>query len=303
MIIFFIIILLIALILFWEIFVVKSVTQMVKPKINTDLEGIERAKKIGVWDFYESLPKEEFWVQSFDNYELYCVFSRQKDFEKNKKIVVISHGHRGMRYMSIKYANMYWNLGYSVLIYDLRGHGMDEPFIVSMGQYESQDLVFLVESLKKRFGPDVEIGLHGESMGAATSILALGKLNFGEVKFCVADCPYSSSRDFINDMLKKKLHMPKVMYHLINLYSKYKYGIDYEKSNVTAVIKETSVPIMLIHGEKDKLISCNHSKKLYDNAKTEKKVLKIVPGAGHAMAMTTAPEDYNGGIKAFLESL
>lgn len=303
MIIVLLIILCVVLFLLWNLFVTKSVSNMVKPKIHTDLEGIERAKKIGVWDFYESLPKEEFWVKSFDGYELYCVFSRQKDFEKNKKIVVISHGHRGMRYMSVKYANMYWRLGYSVLVYDLRGHGMDEPFVVSMGQYESKDLVSLVESLKTRFGQDVEIGLHGESMGAATSILALGELNLGEVKFCVADCPYSSSKDFINDMIEKKMHVPKALYYLINLYSKSKYGIDYEKSNCTAVIKESAVPIMFIHGEKDKLISCDHSRKLYENAKSEKKVLKIVPGAGHAMALTSAPQDYEDAVKDFLQGL
>ena len=44
-----------------------------------------------------------------------------------KKVVIISHGHGDNKYTGIRFLQVFRDLGYTTVIYDLRGHGHNEP--------------------------------------------------------------------------------------------------------------------------------------------------------------------------------
>ncbi|MGQ0453143.1 alpha/beta hydrolase, partial [Bacillus sp. SS-TM] len=94
---------------------------------------------------------------------------------------------------SVKYANLFLKRGYNVLIYDHRRHGKTGGKTTSYGYYEKHDLKSVVDWLKNRFGTNITLGIHGESMGAATLLQYAGLVEDG-ADFYIADCPRKSEK-------------------------------------------------------------------------------------------------------------
>ena len=67
----------------------------------------------------------------------------------------------------------------------------------SYGYYEKHDLKSVVDWLKSRFGTNITLGIHGESMGAATLLQYAGLVEDG-ADFYIADCPFLISTDNYN---------------------------------------------------------------------------------------------------------
>ena len=72
-----------------------------------------------------------------------------------------------------KWAHRYAQLGFTVLLPAQRAHELSEGRYVGMGLLESDDLLGWV-SLITAADPDARILLHGNSMGAATVMMAAG---------------------------------------------------------------------------------------------------------------------------------
>src|SRR5699024_12441800 len=83
------------------------------------------------------------------------------------KVVVVCHGVTENKVSSIKYLNMFVELGYNCVIYDARRHGNTGGIHSTYGFYEKYDLETVVDYLHEHYGEDIEFGIHGESMGAA----------------------------------------------------------------------------------------------------------------------------------------
>ena len=64
-------------------------------------------------------------------------------------------------------------------------------------------------------------------------------------------------------------------------------------------MKKSAVPTLIIHGDKDRMISVDMAHALYEAAAPEKELL-IVEGAGHAQTQDKDPEGYYGAVFGFL---
>ena len=68
--------------------------------------------------WYDDLKKENYLYTSYDGYDLHVQLllnARNSD-----RCVLISHGYTDNHIGSLKYTKMYLDLGYNVLLYDLR---------------------------------------------------------------------------------------------------------------------------------------------------------------------------------------
>ncbi|MCI2455285.1 alpha/beta hydrolase, partial [Listeria monocytogenes] len=64
----------------------------------------------------------------------------------------------------------------------------------SYGYYEKEDLAKIVKWLRQKLGESAIIGIHGESMGAVTTLLYAAKPE-ANANFYIADCPFASFED------------------------------------------------------------------------------------------------------------
>ena len=192
---------------------------VMKGKRQTIDEAMQWQTKHYDFSFYEKLEKTDYTIKSFDGYELHVQFL--KNPTPTDKYIIISHGYTDNRMGALKYAPMYLELGYNCIIYDLRGHGENEPTFTTYGIREGEDIYELVKDTRSRYSDISQLGLHGESLGAAST--AASMKYHPDVDFAVADCGFSD----IDNVLRgayKYYHMPEFFVDLADLGARIRYG-------------------------------------------------------------------------------
>ena len=186
-------------------------------------------------------------------------------------------------------------------IYDDRNHGANKKTFTSMGYYEKGDLLSVKDALMDRFGGDINLGLHGESMGCAISLLALG--DYGGFKFCVADCGYGDLASLLDYQLKNMVHLPTIFGRTASLLGQLLYGFQLYKIRPCDAIRHTTTPILFIHGGADGFIPKEQSKLNYDSCEDCYKELYFIEGADHAQSIDTDPTGYHDLVMRFLDKI
>ena len=247
--------------------------------------------------WYDKLEKHDYIVSSYDGYALHVqILSNPVPTDK---YILISHGYTDNRFGAMKYAKMYLDLGYNVIAYDLRGHGENEPTFCTYSVRESRDLDALIRDSRSRY-PDMKVfGIHGESLGSASSIAALKYKP--ESDFVVADCGVSEIASIMEAGVKS-MRMPGFIAHVASLCAKLRFGCSYAEMRPIDSLKENTIPILFIHGAADGFIPPAHSEAMQKATKGYSE-LHLIQGAGHAASILTAPEEYREYVEAFLNQV
>ena len=241
---------------------------------------------------YESLEKEEFIVVSYDGYRLNGYYFKNT----SNKFIIFTHGYTSNRFQSLKYLDIFYKLGYNCIIYDDRGHGVNKKSPITMGYWESKDLIKVVQETYNRFGDDIYLGLHGESMGSGIQINALRHLP--NIKFVVNDCGYGVFKDVLKDQIKHA-HLPRFIAYPAGIVSKILYGYNMCKLKPVDSLWKNTVPICFIHGDSDKFTNKIQSKIMYDATKGYKE-LHYFKDADHAMSFEMCQNEYRNVVQSFL---
>ena len=247
--------------------------------------------------WYDALEKQDYIVKSYDGYELHAQLARNP--EPSDRYVIISHGYTDNRFGALKYGKIYLDLGFNLIVYDLRGHGLNAPTFCTYSVRESRDLLAMIDDSRRRWSGMAELGLHGESLGAATTVAVLKYAQ--AVDFAVADCGFAEITPVLVGGLKA-MKLPGWVVHLAGVCAKLRYGYSYGEMRPIDSLAESQVPILFIHGAADDFITPDHSRRMFDAARGEKQLV-LIPGASHAMSVLTNPRMYADAVGAFLEEL
>lgn len=254
------------------------------------------------YERFNLLDKSDISIQSNFGYKLSGTYIR--NFASTGNTIIIVHGITGSRWESMKYADMYIDLGYNVLIYDSRYHGTSGGNNISLGYFEKYDLDNCVKWVRKQ-NPKGIIGIHGESMGAATALLhANMNIEEKEVSFYIVDCPFSDLSELFSDKLTEEMkNHGKIVANAIVFYSSvyawYKAGFSLYSISPKKALSGVDVPIMFVHGADDDFIPPYMSLELYIEKKGPK-YLYIAPNAGHAQSYLKNKDEYKAKVREFL---
>lgn len=247
--------------------------------------------------WYDPLEKTDYTVKSGDGYVLHAQLL--KNPQAADRCVIISHGYTDNRFGALKYARMYLDMGFDVIVYDLRGHGLNAPTFCTYSVRESRDLLSIIQDARKRCPDAVLFGLHGESLGAATSIAVLGEKP--PVDFVVADCGFSEIVPVLKVGLQG-MHLPSFLVNLASLCAKIRYGYSFVEMRPIASLEVNQIPILFLHGAEDSFILPEHSERMKAATKGYSEI-HLIPGAGHAASILTEPEMYRQYVRGFLSKL
>ena len=250
-------------------------------------------------EYLKTLEIEEVYMTSFDGLKLHAYVLRKPGTKSNKYLLGI-HGFRSAPFHEFAhYAKYYIDLGFNLVLPHQRGHYKSEGQYISMGMNEKVDVKDWCHFLVEKYGENIEILMHGLSMGGATVCMASNLDLPPQVIGIIADCGYYSykvqSRFILKNMLKVDLK------HLINFISKFikkRTGVDLEAPTALDAVKETNVPIMFAHGEKDEIVPFDNVLKLYE-ACASRKTLLTNKEANHVETMARDPEKYFQTIVEF----
>lgn len=204
----------------------------------------EQAKKTA------KIPCNRVNTVSYDGLKLSGRYYHNSD---DAPLCICFHGYRGSAVFDCGVIGMFLrDEGYNVLLVDQRAHFRSGGHTITYGIRERRDVLSWIEYAKKTFGSDIQIYLFGISMGASTVVMSAGLDLPDNVKMICADCPYSSPRDELYYVIKRWYKPPKLLWFAIRV-SALVYGHLILPKDVTAAnaVKNTRIPVLLIHGEQD----------------------------------------------------
>ncbi|MBI6038432.1 serine aminopeptidase domain-containing protein [Clostridium perfringens] len=252
---------------------------------------------------YNSASKEDITLKSFDGLNLTSTLIMNEN--PTNKFIVLVHGVSICYVGSLKYFDIFYKNGFNVLIVNQRRHGKSEGKYSTYGFYEKYDVNMWIEYLKSRFGNDIILGLHGESMGAGT-VMETIPLN-DSIKFVIEDCGYSNFHELIGfqitheykNRLVRKILRPSLLF--ANFFMKTKAKFSMKKIVPIDIVASTSLPMMFVHGKEDYFVPWYMAVDLYKAKTKGYKELYLVEGAKHAEALEVNKVLYEKKIMTFIE--
>lgn len=212
--------------------------------------------------------------------------------------VVLVHGIHSNQSDFLDLSEALHALGYSVMTFDMRGHGRSEGTFTTYGFHEAKDVLSAVEYLQSR--PDVDpsgVALIGFSLGAV-SVIQAGAVS-PHVRGVVADSSFAMLSEQLT-VTGQGLGPLAVLLPLIQLYGSWLGGIDVPSVQpVASVTRLGTRPLLLIHGGDDQAVPPDNSRRLFEAASGPKE-LWIVPGAAHVASTIVAGDEYYERVGAFL---
>jgi fermentation-respiration switch protein FrsA (DUF1100 family) len=218
--------------------------------------------------------------------------------QPNENCVLVLHGIGDSRTGSLRFAPMFLNDGYAVLMPDSRGHGASEGQFVTYGLLEKYDVIAWANWMK-RSGCRKVFAL-GESLGA--SILIQSAAIQPVFSAIVAECPFADLRAIAEYRVGKMLGMfgvaavplAKVVVNSAVLYAHWVDRLNLDEVSPLQAIAHASTPILLVHGLQD-------SQTPYSNSEGLAKVnpqnpLWLVPNAWHIGAAEAAPDEFRSRV-------
>lgn len=165
--------------------------------------------------------------------------------------------------------------GYSVLMYDMRGHGESDlgpiPW-VSWGPEEAKDVLAAVDFVAERF-PRAAIGLLSICMGAASTTYAYGRENGlatrSNVKAMIAVQP------LLYTCFVEALRMPGFMARAGEKVSQNRLGFDMGQPNFIKDAPNVAVPTLVVQNQNDPWTQMGMVEDYY-NALTVEKEMKLL---------------------------
>jgi len=218
-----------------------------------------------------------------------------------RQTAVIVHGYtdNAIRMMMIGY--MYnQDLGFNILLPDLRYSGLSEGNHLQMGWFDRKDVAQWINLLPTLFGDSIEVVVHGISMGAATTMMLAGDPQPEYIKCFVEDCGYTSVWDEFKNELKEQFNLPAFpLLHISNLICKLRHGWSFTEASALKQVTKCKRPMLFIHGENDTFVPTNMVYPLYE-AKPQPKELWLVPSEGHARSYHNFPKEYTEKVREFI---
>lgn len=263
---------------------------------DLDYQGhLEEAKEL--ISRLSSMESEPVSIKSYDKLKL--TGHLYKANNNLNKVAIMCHGYRGTprRDFSGGAIEM-MELGYTVLLIDERGHGGSDGHTITFGIKEQLDAIRWIEYVKSMYGDSVSIVLVGISMGASTVLFASNKID-SDIKI-IADCPYNSPKDIINNTIKKLGMSPKIYFPFVNLTSLIFAHTGLLKEDAIKSVKESNNKILIIHGLSDTVVPYQLSEKIYLENK-DKVRYETFPNAEHGISYLLDRERYRKIIREFLE--
>jgi len=222
--------------------------------------------------------------------------------EQPKMTIIFSHGYGGNKQEAkvgfLRLSKILYNEGYRVIMFDFRASGESEGERITVGANEKLDLLGVIDYAKQNY--QEKIVLYGVSMGAATSLLAAG--DDSEVLGVIADSPFSDLRSYLEDNMSIWTNLPDfpftpVILATIPVIASVDIG---DASPMNAIEQINPRPILFIHGDSDRSIPYNESKKLFDI--TVNADIWFPEGTDHIMGFRDYPEEYSKRVLEFLKN-
>lgn len=239
-------------------------------------------------------------ISAADGVTLKGWYVRPRDY--NGSAVILLHGITDNREGVAGYGELFLEHGYAVLLPDARRHGESGGELATYGLKEADDVHRWMDWLYAgELSPSQCVYGFGESYGAALILQSLAV----ESRYCavVAESSFSTAHEMSYERVSGPLHLrpwfgktlgrPAILFAV--WYARARYGVDLLAPSPLQALERSKVPVLLIHGARDRSISPRHAM-ILAKADPEHAQLWLVPNAGHTMAWAASHEGFEDRV-------
>lgn len=191
--------------------------------------------------------------------------------------------------------------GYSVLLFDLRGHGESEGLRWGLGEREALDVAAAVDLAAEKAGVSRDrVALIGESMGAGSVLMALARVP--DVGPIVVDSAYADGNTVVGEIAPTVSGLPGFFTPGMVLMAKLFFAIDLATVRPAEQVRaHPDRAFLFIHCEDDATVYVRHAHDLRAASANARSELWIAPDCGHVDAISRYPEEWESRVIGFLE--
>lgn len=216
--------------------------------------------------WFRNCDKETLNLTSYDGLKLAGIWLKNKE---KAPTIILCHGYRSARYILLKQAYEFNNLGYNILMIDPRGYGESEGESVTYGLKESVDLAQWINLLVSK-DPDIQLILYGLSLGAETVCMCLGNKLPTNVKSAIVEGAYYNLKELAKTWYKADELLAKPLTFYLNLELLKRFGFGFDAVDASKALANNEIPICFIHSKIDKAVPYEQGLKLYHANKGKK---------------------------------
>ena len=220
------------------------------------------------------------------------------------RAAVIVHGRGRNRvnsdFMEAGIAKLLLVHGYSVLLFDLRGHGESGGTRYTLGIEEPRDILAAIDLAASRAEIDRNrVALIGESLGGGSALMTVkADPSIGPV---VTDSAFADANTVVSESATKYTNLPPWFTPGIVLMSRLFLGLDISQvtpSKVVAAHPERA--FLFIQCTDDTTVLLHHGMDLKAASRNPRTELWVVPGCEHVKAYATHPAEWAQHVLEFL---
>ena len=212
---------------------------------------------------------------------------------KPKGTVIHFHGNAQNMTTHISYVAWLPDRGFNVFTFDYRGYGFSSGEPNPKGVY--QDCLAAIEYVRNRQDVDSDkLILFGQSLGAVNAIAVAGKAKPAGVRAVVAESGFYSYRSIARDRIKGSSCLAPFKWGLSMVVVDNSYGAGKYVDNISPV------PLLLIHGVKDRVVPYAHAEKMFSKAKEPKDIWVLKKG-GHTEAIMRGGPQLRDALVTYFE--
>lgn len=240
------------------------------------------------------------YIKSVDGLRLHAFYLPAENAER---FVLLSHGYKGSGFGDFAYTARFLHENHCNLLFmDQRCCGESKGEYITFGAMEQYDVQKWAYYLSKQNKKKLPIYLYGESMGAASVLMASGHHLPQEVKGFIADCGFRSMRGQIQDMAANWFHLHWVGLLLLrlNLFCVLFAGFRMKDADTREAMKTNKKPVLFFHGANDTYVDMRNTIYNYSLCQAPKELV-IIPEARHLCSPYENPELYREKIMDFFK--
>ena len=277
------------------LFITRSLIQRAIIRLNSTFEP--NGDDPYIW--FDQTEHETLHIKSDDGLQLTGYLFKSKI--PSKRLAYLLHGYRCNAKIMADYIRFYNDAGFHVFAPDARAHGNSEGKYIGMGWLDRKDHILWLERLIRIFKQDINIVVHGISMGASAAMMLSGEPLRYQVKCLIEDCGYTSAYEEFRLQFTETYRLPKFPFlTLANLMAKIFAKYSFREASALDQVKKAELPIYFIHGGSDDFVPTEMVYTLYEAAPVEKEIW-IVEKADHADSLYDAKKEYIKRSLAFCE--
>ncbi|MFA5906118.1 MAG: alpha/beta fold hydrolase [Desulfobacula sp.] len=211
----------------------------------------------------------------------------------SRGIVVFAHGWGRNRDRMVNRARQFAGWGFTTVIHSARDHGNSSPKKFMNAVRFAEDIEAVLKWV------NAPILLYGHSAGSAGSIIAASR-NPSMVRLLFLEASYAHTNEALLSLycwvnpLFGKLFGPMIIFWM---------GIFYrgapEKYSPARLAQHIKIPVMIIHGEKDRRFPVSFALELKQSFLHDKVFCYLAKEAGHSDSSLT--QGYKGAVKSFID--